>query len=132
MNSEVLQKNKTKFLDKEARASFLNVKGSARKITPILKMIRNVSINKALERLMFCPRKNAIDVIKTLQSAVSNAENNYSLNADRLYVKLAYCTQANALPRTRARAKGKGGRIYKHFSHINIVLSEPKNLLRDY
>ena len=61
---------------------------------------------------------------KALHSAIANAENNHSLDVDRLYVKEAYVGKGLVMKRFRARAKGRGARILKPFSHLTIVVGE--------
>ena len=61
---------------------------------------------------------------KTVQSAVSNAENNYQYDIDNLYIKEAYVGKSLVLKRFRARAKGRASGIKKPYSNITIILSE--------
>ena len=69
-------------------------------------------------------RRISDEVKKALQSAIANAENNHSLDVDRLYVKEAYVGKGLVMKRFRARAKGRGARILKPFSHLTIVVGE--------
>ena len=64
------------------------------------------------------------DVKKALQSAIANAENNHSLDVDRLFVKEAHVGKAIVMKRFKARARGRGARILKPFSHLTIVVGE--------
>ena len=80
--------------------------------------------NKALATLTFSRRRIAIDVKKALQSAIANAENNHSLDVDRLFVKEAHVGKAIVMKRFKARARGRGARILKPFSHLTIVVGE--------
>ena len=61
---------------------------------------------------------------KALQSAVANAENNHSLDVDRLYVKEAHVGKGLVMKRFKARARGRGSRILKPYSHLTIIVSE--------
>ena len=65
-------------------------------------------------------------VLKVLNSAAANAENNLNMNKETLYVAKAVVEQGPTLKRFRARAKGRGARILKRTSHISIVLDEIK------
>jgi large subunit ribosomal protein L22 len=87
-------------------------------------MIRGQSASKALASLSFSRRRIAGDVKKTLQSAIANAENNHSLDVDRLVVREAYVGKGLVMKRFHARARGRGARILKPFSHLTIVVAE--------
>ena len=80
--------------------------------------------SKAVAALQFSRRRISNDVQKTLESAIANAENNHSLDVDRLYVKEAYVGKGLVMKRSRARARGRGAKILKPFSHLTIILSE--------
>ena len=104
-----------------------NVRSSARKISLVLDHIRGKKADIALRDLEFTRKKIALDVSKTVKSAISNAENNYQLDIDNLYVKEAYAGKSLVMKRFRPRAKGRASPIKKPFSRITIVLEE-KNL----
>ncbi|MCR5225206.1 MAG: 50S ribosomal protein L22 [Alphaproteobacteria bacterium] len=100
------------------------VLASPRKVNLVAKMIRGMSVARALDALKFCKRAVAQDVRKTLLSAVANAETNHSLNIDLLVVREAYVGKAIVLRRFMARAKGSGSPIRKRFSRLTVVLCE--------
>ena len=77
-----------------------------------------------IRNLSFAKQRIAFDIKKTVQSAVSNAENNYQYDIDNLYVKEAYVGKSLVLKRFRARAKGRASGIKKPYSNITIILSE--------
>jgi large subunit ribosomal protein L22 len=97
---------------------------SPRKVNLVAGMIRGMSVGKALDALKFSKKAAAVDVRKTLLSAISNAEVNHNLNTDLLTVKEAYVGKAITLKRFMARAKGSGSRILKRFSRLTVVLCE--------
>jgi large subunit ribosomal protein L22 len=103
-----------------------NVRSSARKISLVLDHIRGKKADIALRDLDFTRKKIALDVSKTVKSAISNAENNYQLDIDNLYVKEAYAGKSLVMKRFRPRAKGRASPIKKPFSRITIVLEEKK------
>ena len=103
-----------------------NVRSSARKISIVLDHIRGKKADIALRDLEFTRKKIALDVSKTVKSAISNAENNYQLDIDNLYVKEAYAGKSLVMKRFRPRAKGWASPIKKPFSRITIVLEEKK------
>ena len=113
--------------EKEATAILRNLRGSPIKLNQVAKMIRGLQVDKAITQLTFCPRRIAVDVRKTLESAIANAENNHDLNIDDLVVKEAYVGKAMVMKRFRARARGRGARIEKPFSNLTIVVREEEN-----
>jgi large subunit ribosomal protein L22 len=118
------QANPRTLSDNEARSVARNLRVSPQKLNLVAAMIRGMDVNKALATLAFSRRRISSDVKKALQSAIANAENNHSLDVDRLFVKEAYVGKGLVMKRFRARAKGRGARIFKPFSHLTIVVSE--------
>ena len=110
--------------DSEAKSVIRNLRISPQKLNLVAAMIRGMDVNKAIATLSFSRRRISGDVKKALQSAIANAENNHSLDVDRLYVKEAYVGKGLVMKRFRARAKGRGARILKPFSHLTIVVGE--------
>ena len=76
--------------DTEAKSVARNLRVSPQKLNLVAAMIRGMDVNKAVATLTFSRRRIAIDVKKVLQAAIANAENNHSLDVDRLYVKQAH------------------------------------------
>ena len=87
-------------------------------------MIRRQKADVAISKLQFSKKRISRDVEKALKSVISNAENNHSLDIDKLYVKQAFVGKGIVMKRFHARARGRGARILKPFSHLTIVLSE--------
>ena len=110
--------------DSEAKSVVRNLRISPQKLNLVAAMIRGMDVNKAIATLSFSRRRISGDVKKALQSAIANAENNHSLDVDRLYVKEAHVDKGLVMKRFRARAKGRGARILKPFSHLTIVVGE--------
>ena len=104
-----------------------NVRSSPRKINNLLKDIRGKKVDMVIRNLSFAKQRIAFDVKKTVQSAISNAENNYQYDIDNLYIKEAYVGKSLVLKRFRARAKGRASGIKKPYSNITIILSEMNN-----
>ena len=107
-----------------AKAVNRNVRSSPRKINNLLKGIRGKRVDMVIRNLSFARQRIAFDIKKTVQSAISNAENNYQYDIDNLYVKEAYVGKSLVLKRFRARAKGRASGIKKPYSNITIILSE--------
>ncbi len=110
--------------DNEARAVLRTIRVSPQKLNLVAAMIRGMDVEKALATLSFSRRRIAGDVKKALQSAIANAENNHSLDVDRLFVKEAHVGKAIVMKRFKARARGRGARILKPFSHLTIIVGE--------
>ena len=108
----------------EARSVVRNLRVSPQKLNLVATMIRGLDVNKAIAALSFSRRRIAGDVKKALQSAIANAENNHALDVDRLFVKEAHVGKGLVMKRFRARAKGRGARILKPFSHLTIIVGE--------
>ena len=107
-----------------------NVRSSPRKISLVLDYIRGKKVGVALQDLDFTRRKIAKDVSKTVKSAVANAENNYQMDIDELFIKEAYVGKSIVMKRFRPRAKGRASPIKKPFSRITIILEE-KKIIKD-
>jgi large subunit ribosomal protein L22 len=110
--------------DNEAQAILANVRVSPRKLNLVAAMIRNQPAGSAIAALTFSKRRIAQDVRKTLESAIANAENNHSLDVDRLVVTRAEVGRAILMRRMHPRGRGKSARVEKWFSHLKIVVAE--------
>lgn len=108
----------------EAKAIARHVRISPRKARLVVDMVRGRGVEEALGALEFTPKKGAKLVAKTLRSAVANAENNLSLDVDRLFVKSAEVSEGPTGKRFMPRAQGRTTPIRKRTSHITIVLVE--------
>ena len=110
--------------ENEAKVVLKNLRTSPQKLNLVLQMIRRKKAEKAISILKFSRKRISKDVEKALRSVISNAENNHSLDIDRLYVKEAFVGKGIVMKRFHARARGRGARILKPFSHLTIILSE--------
>ena len=110
--------------DSEAKTIVRNIRVSPQKLNLVATMIRGMDVNKAIATLTFSRRRISKDVEKALQSAIANAENNHSLDVDRLYVKEAHVGKGLVMKRFKARARGRGARILKPYSHLTIIVGE--------
>ena len=117
-----MQKNKS-----IVKAINRNLRSSPRKVNNLLKSIRGKKADLAIRDLSFARQRIANDILKTVQAAISNAENNYQYDIDNLYVKEAYVGKSIVLKRFRARAKGRAAGIKKPYSNVTIILSEKIN-----
>jgi large subunit ribosomal protein L22 len=110
--------------DNEARAITRNLRVSPRKLNEVASIIRGKKVEKALADLTFSRRRIAVDVKKTLESAIANAENNHDLDINELVVAEAYVGKNLVMKRWTPRARGRVGRIEKFFSEITIVVRQ--------
>ena len=101
-----------------------NVRSSTKKLNPILKSIVGKKVDVAIRDLSFSDKRISKDIMKTISSAVANAENNYQYDIDKLIVKEAYCGKQVVMKRFRARAKGRAAEIMKPYSNLTIILTE--------
>ena len=99
---------------------------SPQKCRLIADVVRGKRVGLALSTLRFMPKKGAELVLKTLESAVANAEHNHGADIDELKVSLIHVDEAPTLKRFGARAKGRGARIIKRNSHITVGVSDGK------
>ena len=100
------------------------IRVSHRKLNLLAGLIRNMDVDKAVVQLSFSKKKVAKDIKTCLNAAVANAENNYNLNIDELYIAKVLVGKAFVMKRMMARAKGRGCRIIKQFSKLTIILEE--------
>ena len=108
------------------RAINKNVRSSPRKLSLVLNHIKGKKADIALRDLEFTRKRVALDVSKTVKSAISNAENNFQYDIDNLFVKEAYVGKSLVMKRFRPRAKGRASPIKKPFSRVTIILEEVK------
>lgn len=105
-------------------AVFKNAKISWRKVQSVLKVIRGMSAEKAVDILTFSNKKASFCVKKVIKSAIANAENNNGLDIDKLYISSIYVTPGSCFKRFRARAKGRSNKITKRNCHIFVKIKE--------
>ena len=106
------------------RAVSKYIRLSAQKCRLVADQIRAQPVERALEILEFSPKKGAVVVKKTLDSAIANAEHNEGADVDELWVERITVDQAPMLKRFRPRAKGRGARILKRACHITVSVSD--------
>ena len=108
----------------EARAYAKYIRIAPRKVKIVCDLIRGKDAQMA-EAILKNTRKSASEyMIKLLDSARANAENNHEMNADNLYVAEVFAAPGPVAKRLHARARGRAFRILKRSSHITMVLRE--------
>lgn len=110
----------------EVSATTKYVRMSPIKARDIAAEIRGLSAAEALRVTEFNARKAALQIGKTLKSAIANAENNAGVDAAQLFVKDAYVDGGPVLKRFRPRARGSASGIRKPTSHVTVVLTDRK------
>ena len=108
----------------EAKAVAKYVRMSPIKLKPIADLVRGKDLNEALNILKFKPGKGSEIVEKVVQSAAANAENNFDMNPDNLYVAEISANQGPTMKRFRAGAQGRASMILKRSSHVAVTLKE--------
>ncbi len=108
----------------EASAKASNIKISPRKLGLVATLIKGMTAAEALVQLQFSRKRISGEVRKLLQSAVANAENNHNLDIDRLYVSEVRVGKAIVMKRFHARARGRGAKVLKPFSNMEIIVRE--------
>ena len=111
----------------EAKAILRNCRISPRKVTPVLDQIRNQPLDRALAILKYTPKAACEPLLKLVNSAAANAENNFNMDRNYLYVSQCFVCPGPTMKRGRAAAKGASHRILKRTCHITVVLSEKDN-----
>ena len=103
------------------------IRVSSLKLANVARSIVNLKASKAVNQLKFSQKRISINVLKVLNAAIANAENNKQLDIDSLFVKEAYVGKSLTMKRFRPRAKGRATAIHKPFSKLTIVVEE-KNM----
>ena len=96
------------------------------KLSLLVNSIVNMKVSTAINQLQFSSKRISKVILKVLNSAVANAENNNQLDIDNLFVKEAFVGKSLVMKRFRPRAKGRASPTKKPFSRITIILEEKK------
>ena len=103
------------------------IRVSLLKLGNMARLIVNLKASKAIDQLKFSQKRISMHVLKVLNAAIANAENNKQLDIDNLFVREAYVGKSLSMKRFRPRAKGRASSIVKPFSKLTIVLEERKS-----
>jgi large subunit ribosomal protein L22 len=109
-------------MDVRAKGKFLRI--SPQKVRLIADIVKGKSVEIGLNTLKFMPNKAAGLVEKILKSAVANADQNFNLNVDSLFIKNIVVDGGPTMKRFGARARGRGTRILKRSSHITVIVEQ--------
>ncbi|MDP3058878.1 MAG: 50S ribosomal protein L22 [bacterium] len=108
----------------EAKAVARNIRIAPRKARIVIDLIRGKSVGEAITILRFTPKVASDVIMKVVNSAVANAENNKSLDTNKLYIAEAYVDGATIAKRWHPRAQGRIYKILKRSCHITVVVRE--------
>jgi len=114
----------------QVKSTYKFARISAFKAREVTRAIQGLPATDALDILRFTPKKAALLVIKTLKSAIANAENNNNLNAASLVIKEAIVGEGPTFKRSQPKARGSAGPIRKRTSHIRITLTDEIEIKR--
>ena len=104
------------------------IRVSPLKLANIARSIVNIKASAALNQLKFSNKRISNNVLKVLNAAIANAENNKQLDIDNLYIKEAFVGKSLTMKRFRPRAKGRASSILKPFSKLTIIVEERSNI----
>ena len=114
-----------------AKAKDNTIRVSPLKLANIVRSIVNKKANNAVNQLKFSNKRVSENVLKVLNAAIANAENNKQLDIDNLYIKEAYVGKSLSMKRFRPRAKGRASSILKPFSKLTIIVEERTKISKD-
>jgi large subunit ribosomal protein L22 len=112
----------------EAKAVAKYVRISPRKARLVVDLIRGRSAKESLAILKTLPNRPTEPIYKVLHAAMANAENNFEMDRDELYVAKVFIDEGPTMKRFRPRARGMASRIRKRTSHITIILKEKEEV----
>ena len=107
------------------------VRISPTKLNILVNSIVNMKVSSAINQLKFSSKRVSGTILKVLNAAVANAENNKQLDIDKLFVKEAFVGKSLRMKRWRPRAKGRAASIIKPFSKVTIVVEERTEINRE-
>lgn len=108
----------------QTRAIAKNVGHPPRKVRRVTDAIKGRRVSEALAILKFLPNLPARDVSNVVASAAANAENNYSMDPDELWIVNAIADEGITAKRFRARPHGRYSRIMRRSTHITVYISD--------
>ena len=111
----------------QSKAVAKTVRIAPRKVRLILDLVRGKEVGEAISILKLTNKRSSQVVEKLVKSAVANAEHNYDMDIDNLYISEIYADEGPTLKRFRPRAQGRATKINKRTSHITVVVEEYAN-----
>lgn len=114
----------------QVTAKLNNLRLAPRKVRAVIGLIKGKNVNEALNQLEYFVRRPVEPVKKLINSAIANAENNFNMVKENLYIKSIIVNEGRKLKRFRAKGFGRAASIQKKTSHIKLVLDEKTPGLR--
>jgi large subunit ribosomal protein L22 len=108
----------------EVKATAKHIRRSPRKIRLVMDVVRGKRVEEALAILKFLPHGAANEILSVVKSAAANAENNYQMAPEDLYIKYIFADEGPTVKRFRSRSRGMAAPILKRTSHITVVVEE--------
>src|SRR3989344_5558832 len=108
----------------EVKAQLNNLRLSPRKVRAVIRLVKGKKVNDAIGQLEYFVRRSSEQVKKLINSAIANAENNFNMVRDNLYIKSIIVDEGVKLKGMRAKGFGRSAAIQKKTSHISIILGE--------
>lgn len=108
----------------EIKAQLNNLRLTPRKVRAVIGLIKGKNVSEALDQLEYFVRRPVEPVKKLVNSAIANAENNFNMVKENLYIKSVLVNEGRKLKRFRAKGFGRAALIQKKTSHIVLVLDE--------
>jgi large subunit ribosomal protein L22 len=110
----------------QVRAVAKNIGISPRKMRLVTNAVKGLSVNQALAYLQFMPNAGAKPVSKVVASAAANAENNYNLDPEDLYILNIVADDSYRVKRIKARPHGRVAPILRRFCHVTVIVSDER------
>tara|TARA_B100001057_G_scaffold67949_3_gene61717 strand:- start:4957 stop:5325 length:369 start_codon:yes stop_codon:yes gene_type:complete len=107
------------------------VRISPTKLSILVNSIVNLKVSSAINQLTFSSKRVSKTILKVLNAAVANAENNKQLDIDKLFVKEVFVGKSLRMKRWRPRAKGRAASIIKPFSKVTIIVEERSEIKKE-
>jgi large subunit ribosomal protein L22 len=111
-------------METDIRAHARFIPHSAQKVRQVIDLVRGKSVNEALAILKFTPKAAAVPVSKVLASAIANADENFGVSRDDLYIYRIYVDEAPTRKWRRFGARGRFKPWLRRSSHITVILRE--------
>ena len=108
----------------EVKATAKFIRRSPRKVRLVMDAVRGKRVDEAMAILRFLPQGAARDILNVVKSAAANAENNYQMEPQDLWIARIYADEGPTFKRFRPRARGMASPILKRTSHITVVVEE--------
>jgi large subunit ribosomal protein L22 len=112
----------------QVKSSIKNFRSTPRKARLIADFVRGKNAEKAITELEFLNKKAADGFVKLINSALANAENNFSIEKNSLFIESITVDEGKALKRHRAGSNGRALPFKRRLSHVNLVLADKNNI----